>query len=465
LILENLQLSSNEADDQPIYRRLADAIAERIARGELAVGDRLPPHREIARALRINVTTVTRAFSTLQQRGLVEARRGRGTLVAAPDGNEGGFKSAPSDESGLIDLSVNRPATSAYLDALATLLPRLPKDRRYAAAQDYHPPEGPLWARAAVAEWLAPVTGGGDPGRVVLTDGAQHGLACVLAAVAERGDVVLADTVTYQGINALCHSRGLDLRGVAMDRGGMRPDAFEAACAQWRPRVVFLVPSLHNPTTITLAEERRRALVAVARRHNVIIIEDDVYRPLLDTAIPSIASIEPELTVYVSGLSKCIAPGLRLGFVVGPRAVMGNVAAALRIDCWSISPLTALIGTALLEENIAERLIERQKEELRQRQALLGQLLARFDVQTHETSTHAWLHLPEQWRGAGFARASRQRGIGVLPADAFAIGREPVLHAVRINVAAARSREDLRRGLEILAELMDSTHLHLPGMV
>jgi DNA-binding transcriptional MocR family regulator len=464
-MLENLQLSSNEADDQPIYRRLADAIAERIARGELAVGDRLPPHREIARALRINVTTVTRAFSTLQQRGLVEARRGRGTLVAAPDANVGGFKSAPSDESGLIDLSVNRPATSAYLDALAMLLPRLPKDRRYAAAQDYHPPEGPLWARAAVAEWLAPVTGGGDPGRVVLTDGAQHGLACVLAAVAERGDVVLADAVTYQGINALCHSRGLDLRGVAMDRGGMRPDAFEAACAQWRPRVVFLVPSLHNPTTTTLAEDRRRALVAVARRHNVIIIEDDVYRPLLDAAIPSIASIEPELTVYVSGLSKCIAPGLRLGFVVGPRAVMGHVAAALRIDCWSISPLTALIGTTLLEEKIAERLIERQKEELRQRQALLGQILARFDVQTHETSTHAWLHLPEQWRGAGFARTSRQRGIGVLPADAFAIGRGPVPHAVRINVAAARSREDLRRGLEILAELMDSSHLHLPGVV
>jgi DNA-binding GntR family transcriptional regulator len=122
-MLEDLQLSADGAD-QPIYRRLADAIAERIARGELAAGDRLPPHREIARTLRINVTTVTRAFSTLQQRGLVEARPGRGTLVAAPDGNEGGFRSAPSDESGLIDLSVNRPATAAYLEALAMLLPR-----------------------------------------------------------------------------------------------------------------------------------------------------------------------------------------------------------------------------------------------------------------------------------------------------------------------------------------------------
>ncbi|MBV9704243.1 MAG: aminotransferase class I/II-fold pyridoxal phosphate-dependent enzyme [Methylobacteriaceae bacterium] len=72
-----------------------------------------------------------------------------------------------------------------------------------------------------------------------------------------------------------------------MDRGGMRPDAFESACVNRRPRAVFLVPSLHNPTTITLTEERRRALAWVARRHNVLIIEDDVYRPMLEDTVPS----------------------------------------------------------------------------------------------------------------------------------------------------------------------------------
>src|SRR5262245_60222795 len=233
-MLENLQLPDS---DQPMYRRLADAIAERIARGELSSGEKLPPQREIARILGINVTTVTRAFSSLQQAGLVEARPGRGTLVATRDGSEdGSFRSAPSDESGFIDLSVNRPATTAYLDGLAPLLPRLARDRRYPALQDYHPPEGPSWARAAAAQWLAPVAGGSDPGRVVLTDGAQHGLACLFTAVAQRGDVVLADAITYQGISALCRSQGLDLRGVAGDREGMRPDAFEAACGTWRPR-------------------------------------------------------------------------------------------------------------------------------------------------------------------------------------------------------------------------------------
>jgi DNA-binding transcriptional MocR family regulator len=461
-MLDNLELPHN---DLPIYQRLADAIGERIARGELVGGERLPPHREIARALGINVTTVTRAFSALQERGLVEARPGRGTLIIARETEEASFKSAPSDEAGLIDLSVNRPATSAYLEALAALLPRLAKDRRYGALQDYHPPEGPLWARAAVAAWLNGVAGDGDASRIVLTDGAQHGLACVLRALAQRGDVILADSITYQGISALCRSLGLDLRGLPPDREGMRPDAFETACATLRPRAVFLVPSLHNPTTVTLSEERRRALTASARRHNVLIIEDDVYRPLLDKAIPSFAALEPELTVHIGGLSKCIAPGLRYGYVIAPRAVLGNVSAALRIDCWSISPLTALVATNLLEEGTATRIVEFQREELRRRQAILQDVLAPFDVQTAETSPHAWLHLPEPWRGAAFARACRQRGVGVLPADAFAVGRETLAHAVRINLGAAPSLNDLRNALTIVAELLNAGHLEISGAV
>jgi len=450
------------AGEQPIYQQLVDAIAERIATGELAAGHRLPPQRSIATKLGINLTTVTRALSALQQRGLVQARPGRGTVVAARLGGEGeAFRSAPSDETGLIDLSVNRPATPAYAAALAKLLPRLPKDRRYPALQDYQAPEGPAWARAAASAWLAPVVGGDDPGRIVLADGAQHALACVLAAVAQPGDVLLADAVTYQGIKALCQSRGVDLRGLPMDRHGMLPDAFETACAQWRPRAVFLVPSLHNPTTVTLSPDRREAIIRVARKHNVLIIEDDVYGPLLDVRPPTFAALESELTVHVAGFSKCVSPGLRMGFIAAPRALVLQIAAALRIDCWCVSPLSALVGTLLLEEGTVADLVTQQKEELRLRQALVTSVLGGFDVQTHETSTHAWLHLPEPWRGHVFTRVCQREGVGVLGGDAFTVGRQSAPDAVRINVSAARSREDLRRALEIVAGLLVSSHLHL----
>lgn len=444
----------------PIYRQIADAIAVRIARGDLVPGERLPTQRDLARELDINVTTVTRAFATLQQRGLVESRPGRGTVVADPRAEATRFQTAPSDDSALIDLAVNRPATTGYLDALAGLLPRLPRDRRYPSLKDYHPPEGPLWAREAAAAWLADFIPAAEPSRLFVANGAQHALACIVASICHPGDVMVTDVVTYQGINALCHSRGVEIRGLAMDGDGMLPDAFEDACARLQPRAVFLVPSLHNPTTITLSAARRQIIAKVARHHNVLILEDDVYAPLLEVRPPAFAELEPDLTIYVSGLSKCIAPGLRVGFAVAPRALAADIAAAFRIDCWSVSPLSALIATLLLEDGGAEHIIAGQREELAARQVLVREALGRYDLHAHETATHAWLVLPEPWRSGVFVRACRERGVSVLPAEPFIVGREAAPHAVRINVGAARSREDLRMALQILASLLAGRHSH-----
>jgi len=463
---EDLKLTGGE---QPIYRQLAEAIAERIARGEIAVGDRLPPQRAFAKALGINLTTVTRAFSSLQRSGLVESRSGRGTLVINAElggrSSNSTFQSSPSEDSGLIDLTVNRPATPAYLDALATLLPRLSRDRRYPSVQDYHPPEGPSWAREAVAQWLAPIAGGGDPTRLILTEGAQQGLACVLSAIAKPGDLILSDIVTYQGISALCRSLSLELRGIAMDDGGMNPDALDEACRAARPRAVILVPTFHNPTTVTLSQDRRDALVAVARRHKTLLIEDDVYGPLLDDRPPSIATLEPDLTIHISGLSKCVAPGLRLGFVAAPRALAADIAMALRTNCWCVSPLTCLIGTLLIEDGVLSDIIARQKTELRLRQAIVADQMRDFDIQAADTCTHAWLTLPEPWRVAAFVQAVHRGGVGVLPADAFTVGRGAAPHAVRINVGAARSRSDLAKALGIIAAVLRSRHQHLPDAI
>ena len=121
IMLEQIRFADG---GEPIYRQLAAAIAERIARGELAAGSRLPPQRDIARMLGINLTTVTRAFATLQQRGLVESRSGRGSIIVSRMADTD-FKSAPTEEPGLVDLSVNRPPTQAYLTALGALLPGL----------------------------------------------------------------------------------------------------------------------------------------------------------------------------------------------------------------------------------------------------------------------------------------------------------------------------------------------------
>jgi DNA-binding transcriptional MocR family regulator len=442
-----------KASDLPIYQQIADLIADKIADGTLGAGDRLPPQRDIARMTGVNLTTVTRAFASLQERGLVESRPGRGSIVADPS-VAASFKSAPVDEAGFVDLSVNRPATTGYLEVLAKLLPQLPNDRRYPALQDFHAPEGPVWARDAIASWLEPVTGIDTPAQIIITNGAQHGLACVLGAIARSGDTILADCVTYQGIGALCRSLDLTLKPVMTDREGMRPDALEAICAANRPRAILLVPTLHNPTTVTLSAERRKAIADVARANGTQIIEDDVYRPLKSDAPPAFIATAPDITIYISSFSKCVAPGLRVGAVLAPKPMVADIAAMLRINCWSTSLLNALVAARMIEDGSVERIISSQKEEFMLRQTIVRETLGAFDIVTDDAAPHAWLNLPEPWQGNAFARVASQNGVGILPGEAFAIDRTLIPHAVRINVGAARSREDLRRALETLSKIL-----------
>ncbi|OBY26552.1 aminotransferase-like domain-containing protein [Leisingera sp. JC1] len=442
-------------DDTPVYRQLADHVAQLVESGALSVGDRLPPQREIARQAGVNVTTVTRAFATLQERGLVESRPGRGSIIVSA-AEHAAFNSAPLEAEGYLDLTVNRPATEGYLKAIAALMPRLASDSRFHAVQDFHPAEGPRWTRAALAGWLASATGHNDSDRIVVTNGAQHGLACALGAIARPGQAVLADAITYQGIAPLCASLDLRLVPVASDAGGMLPEALAMACRTQDAAALFLVPNLQNPTTVTLDLERRRALAGIARAAGVTIIEDDVYRAHIASPLPTIAAENPDITVHITSLSKCVAPGIRLGAVSASPSLVRDIAAILRVNCWSTSFLTGLMVTRLIEEGSLDRIIAEQRDELQARQHILSQGLAGYELRSEPTAPHGWLILPDPWRGGSFVRAAESAGVSVLPGEAFALDRDQAPpHAVRINLSAARSRDDLRRAVAILRGILE----------
>lgn len=445
----------------PIYQQIADVVAVAVAEGRLSAGDRLPPQRDIASMAGVNLTTVTRAFADLQQRGLVETRAGRGSIISRPS-MIAGFKSAPVEDFGFIDLSVNRPATAGFLDALAKISREIPRDRRYPMLQDFQAPEGPIWAREMLGSWATTVAGLSEPTNVIITNGAQHGLSCILGAITKPGDMILADEITYQGIGALCLSMGLLLVPVKMDRDGMLPDDFAIACQRHAPRAVFLVPTLHNPTTITLTLERREAIAAHARTHGVLIIEDDVYRAMKNNPPASFAALAPDITAHITSLSKCVAPGLRIGCVLAHGKLAADIGAILRINCWSTSPLNALVATKLIEGGHIGRIIADQREEISARQCIARQILSGFDVIADENAPHLWLQLPKPWRANVFAEIAAQHGVGVLSGEAFTDNPDTARAAVRINIAAARSREKLREALILLGEILNENHPTLP---
>src|SRR5579884_1295270 len=299
----------------PLYLAIADALDADIRAGRLAPGDPLPTQRDLARRLRVNFTTITRAYTEAQRRGLLTATVGRGTFVAHPTARLSDPGHAARDH----DLSVNAPPVPSWMPGMfRSTLERVAADAAVAQrVLTYESRLGDAMTRDAGATWLRARGLEPDVHRVVVTSGAQHALGLLLSTLAGPGDCVLTEALAYPGLQTAAAAAHIKLAAVAMDDEGLLPDAFDAMCQRARPKALFCVPTLQNPTAAVMSPERQRDVIAVARRHDVRIVEDDICGPLHAGAAPLAASA-PDIVIRIASLSKCVAPGLRTAFVLLP---------------------------------------------------------------------------------------------------------------------------------------------------
>jgi DNA-binding transcriptional MocR family regulator len=271
------------------------------------------------------------------------------------------------------------------------------------------------------------------------------------------GDVVLSEQLTFYGLKSLGTHLSLRLHGVEIDEHGLVPAALDAACRQMAPKAIYCMPTLQNPTTASMPEARRREIAAICMRHGVTIVEDDIYGFLVEGAPPALSSFAPDHSILLTSLSKCVAPGMRIGYLRANESLMERIAAALRATTWMATPLLGEIAARLIRSGTAARMAAQMREEAKARQLIVRRVLPETEYDSHEASFHIWLKLPEPWRREEFAQQVRRRGVGLAPADAFAIGRSPVPHAVRIGLSAARDRAQLERALTIVGEVLRDT--------
>lgn len=438
----------------PRYRAIAEALAEDVRRGALPPGTRLPTHRDLAWKLKLTVGTVSRAYAEAERRGLIAGEVGRGTYVRGAAVSPLTFHVERPEPDDFVDLSVHRPRAASETALLAASLAELATDRALGALLDYQPHAGRAEDRAAGARWIA-CSGAlvSTPEQVVVTASGQHAMMSVLAAIAEPGDSLAVEALTYPGIRAAANLLHLKTVPIAIDEHGVLPDALAAACGSGRVRALYTLPTLHNPTTATLPLERRHALAAVAQRHDVLLIEDDVYGFLVERPLPPVASLAPEHSVYLTSTSKSFVPGLRVGYAHCPAALVERVAAAVRATTYTAPPLMARIASRWIEDGTADRLVAEKRAETARRQALARRILAAQSYRTAPEAAHLWLELPEPWQAEAFAATARRRGVGVTPAAAFAVGRQAP-RAVRVCIGAPPTLAALERGLARLAELL-----------
>lgn len=429
------------------YVAIADAIAAAVETGELRSGDRLPPQRDLAMRLGIDLTTVTKAYDQARARGLVGARGRAGSFVlpqdaiaAGPPPRDTGMNMPPEVEGGTLLASWERTA-SALLRAPGA-----------GGRLHYTPAGGREVDRAAGAEICARMGLASAPEQIVVAAGAQNALHAVAGAVLTRGDVVACGAHIYPGFLALARRMGLKL--APLER--VEAAALEALCRTQAIAALYVVPTNDNPTTGTIGIAERAALADVARRHGVRVIEDDAYGQLAAQPLPSLSSFVPELGWYIASASKTISPALRVAHV---RAPTTRDALALAAEVHEVNvmapPLNVALVTRWLEDGSYDRLICETRAEAVERQAIAEENLPAHSFSAHPCGYHLWVPLPDRMDEARVAADLRGEGVTAIPASIFAVDAGRRTSALRVSLGGAIGRAGLRRGLAALERRLE----------
>lgn len=417
------------------YKLLVDSFAADIRNGQLKPGTRLPTHRQLAAKEKMSLATATRVYAELEAMGLVSGEAGRGTFVreiSLPRGLGIDQHVAAAD---MLDLNFNYPALPSQNELLRTALRQLASSGDIEALLRYQPHGGRPHERAAVARHLycRGLTLTAD--HVMLVNGAQQGLAITVMGLLQPGDVVAVDALTYPGFKILAEIYHLELLAIPAKNQGPDLDELERICQQRSVRAVYCMPTLHNPLGWVMSESQRNRLAAMARKHQLLIIEDAAYAYLVEDPPPPLATLAPENTVYVSGFSKNVATGLRVGVVAAPKKWIPALERAIRATTWNTPAIMTAILTEWIENGSVRQLELEKREDARIRQAIAKEELTGLRYFSHPNSYFIWLPLVEEVRAEGVVKALQNENISVSTAEPFACS-DYVPHAIRLALGS-----------------------------
>jgi DNA-binding transcriptional MocR family regulator len=435
---------------------ILEELVQGIRSGHLRPGDRLPPQRKLAADLRVDLTTVTRAFRLAGDRGLIDANAGRGSFVAP-----GALAVLGPDQAlpaGTIDLSMNippQPAAARLPERISRGIVEVLAAPNGMAHLHYQETAGSVPDRHAAAAWLERRLGPLPIDRLLVAGGAQSALFGLCCLLLEPGDTLCAGAFTYPGLKAVAEQVGFGLQPLPADEEGILPDAFAKCCRMQRPKALYVTPAADNPTTATMGAERRARIAGIAADHGVTVIEDDAYGELVGGKLPPLATLAPELAWHVATLSKCATPALRTAFVAAPSAVEAQrLAAVLRATNLMAPPLMAALASRWILDGSLSRIVHAIREENAVRQQVAAALLAGVSFAAAPGTHHLWLKLTANRAADEFAIHAGLAGLAVVPGSAFAIGGTD-LQAVRVSVGAPASKAALQDALRHLARLLD----------
>ena len=424
------------------YERLVGALAEDILAGQLGPDDRLPAHRDVAEQLGLSLGTVTRAYDVLQRRGLARSEKGRGMFVNA----------ARPARPRSVDFSVNLPPAVIQSSTLSSLIAEVGREIDPETFTRYAPPAGLPEHRLMMARKLAEDRGiRVEPAQLMLTNGAQHAIAIAMGAL-PPGPLAVEE-LTYPGVLRAAQALGRTLIPLALDREGVRPDALEAALDAGTPPVAaYLTPSSQNPTGALLTAERRERLAALAEARGLFLIEDDADAVFAPANLPSLAQLAPDRVLHIGSVSKSLAPGLRLGYLVTPPDMIEPCTGWLKATASMGNPLSAMLMSQAIGARLTTSIAASIRTEAARRCAVAREILAPWLAEGTRDALHVWLPLPTA-RAREIVLAAARLNITLAPPEAFMVDPSAAEAGLRLCLGNAPVA-DLRGALEVIALLL-----------
>ena len=437
---------------RPAYLLIADIIADGINSGEFQPRDRLPPLRDLAALLAINYTTATRGYAEARRRGLIDSRPGMGSFI------RGKVPSVPLNGGSSYEMTMNSPIEPGeeLAQAIAAGAINLFTQKNILALLRYQDCGGLADDKAMAKVWLEKQLPPVSIDEILVTPGIHSALVGLLTLLCRHGGSVCVSDLIYPGLKAIASQLNITLQSLPCDEDGPLPRAFEHQCQTGNIRALYVNPTIQNPTTLTLPLRRREALADVALRYSIPVIEDEAYAALATQHIASFSELIPELTWYLTGMSKCFGPGLRTAFVKGPgKRNTQLLAGALRALNVMASPLTNALAAQWIQEGTADRVLQSVRAESTIRQKIAANILKEFSYRATPEGFHLWLLLPRHfnWNPAEMAVQLRDLGVSAVSSAAFCTDNNPP-DAIRICLGGAWSREVCTENLHTLAHVM-----------
>ncbi len=431
---------------------LVDALREDIRSGQLAPGTKLPTQRDLARSTGVAVGTIARAYRDASTEGLIRSTVGRGSFVARQSDT---FLSATNTagKGRILEFRVDYPIGSLNPDLGPVLAQLAGEDGRHLL--DYTSHKGDFTHRQAGVKWLRMCGVERHPEDLVLTAGAQHALTVSLSSIAQSGQVVLAEELSYPGLKEAADMLGLSLVAVPMDDEGIIPDELEALMYEHRNAVaLYTCPSIQNPTTVLTPLHRRAQIAALIERHGLMIIEDDIQRLCLDNAPEPYAELLPERTFYICSLSKMVCGGLRIAFLVPPQSRVHIVMRSILATNWFTAPLMAEVARRWIEDGTAQATLMARRKEALLRQLIAAEILGEFGVKQQAMNLYGWIDLPAGWTSVEFVSAAMEAGVALLGDATFKVAANNCKPGVRYCLGVAENHQQIREGLGIIATIL-----------